>query len=383
MTYNDSKPASELAPRRIALVTTELRPGGAERNLVALAIGLHRENFLPHVYSLAPPPPAGADLLVTKLQAANVPVSFVGVRRSWQFFTAFARLREMLHQQSPELVQSFLFHANVVSAAACRHWDLPVVAGLRVAQREVLRRFVQRRLANRFAAFVCVSQGVAKIASEGGGVEKVHVIPNGLEAERFEDVTKCDLSAFGIKADQRVILYLGRMQRQKGVDVLIDAAKTFLPQLENTVLLLVGDGAERERLQRQIQGHLVSDRVVFAPWQPDPLALISAADLVVIPSRWEGMSNVLLEAAALAKPIVATEVEGVREMLSSLGQANLVCPDDPTALSKKIVEALDDEHSEEIAGTNRQFVWNQFPLEETISAYATLYRSLIDCGNRI
>ena len=380
---NDSNFAGQARPARIALVTTELRPGGAERNLVSLAKSLDRENFVPHVYSLASRPPAGEDILVTELQAAGVPVSFVGIKRSWQFFTAVARLRELLEQQSPDLVQAFLFHANVVSAMACRRSEIPVVAGLRVAQREMLRQFVDRRLVHRYAAFVCVSQAVADLAQSAGRLpaEKVHVIPNGIDPDRFADVVPADVTQLGVPVESRVVLFMGRMTQQKGADILLQAASEFLQRADDAVLLLVGDGTEKSRLQQKATESAVANRIVFAPWQRDSLALIAAAHLVVIPSRWEGMSNVALEAAALGTPVVATDVEGVRESLPPEAQALIVSPRDSAALAKAISQALSDSKlTADLAEANRKFVRKYLTLQRMSASYSALYLSLIQGG---
>jgi starch synthase (maltosyl-transferring) len=381
---NVSTLVPQTTPKRIAFVTTELRPGGAERNLVALACGLDRDEFEPHVYSLAPPPNNGQFQLVERLQAEEIPVSFLQLRRSWQFFTAVRRLRDMLLQQRPHLIQSFLFHANIVCATAARGLNVPVIAGLRVAQREKLRQMVERRMAHRISKFVCVSQGVADSAVKHGGLpsEKMIVIPNGIDARRFDDVTPADLLQIGVPTDQQVVLFLGRMDRQKGVDLLIEAAGGFLPRLNDFVLLLVGDGPEKARLQRQVKQASLSSKVIFAPWQPDPLSLMAAADLVVIPSRWEGMSNTLMECIALGRPFVATNVEGTSEVVSPEGQMLIVRGGDANALAEKIVEVLENRAPiSEVIDANREFLVERFPLEQTVIAYRDLYRAEIQRAN--
>jgi len=366
-------------PARVALVTTELRPGGAEQNLVQLAAGLDRARFAPHVYSLAPAPEASRQQLVARLREEVIPVSFVNVRRPWQFFTAVRRLRAMLDRQRPDLVQSFLFHANVVTAAAAQRMNVPLVAGLRVAQRERLRQFVERRLADRFAAFTCVSGAVADGATSGGlPGDKLHVIPNGLDLRRFEDVHPVDLTTLGVSDGQRVVLFIGRFHRQKGADLLIEAARRFLPRLRETTLLLIGEGPEKPRLQKQAQRYGLAGRVVFAPWQADALPIIAAADLLVLPSRYEGMSNVLLEAAALGKPIVATDVEGVREVLGEDALDQIAPPGDVKVFADNVLQLFNNRSAMAAAGAaNRRRAADRFSLPETVRRYADLYGRLL------
>src|SRR5205823_13424198 len=100
-------------PKRLALVITKLEPGGAERCLVEVALGLDRTRFAPVVVSLAPPP---ADLekriLVERLTTAGVPTHFLNATRVWDFYSAVRRLADLFRAEQIELVQTFLFHAN-------------------------------------------------------------------------------------------------------------------------------------------------------------------------------------------------------------------------------------------------------------------------------
>ena len=103
---NDSETA-----KRLALVITELEPGGAERCLVEIAIGLDRSKFSPVVVSLAPPPAdAERQILIERLRHEGVPIHFLNVRRAWDFFAAVRQLADLFRSEQIELVQTFLFH---------------------------------------------------------------------------------------------------------------------------------------------------------------------------------------------------------------------------------------------------------------------------------
>src|SRR6185369_802758 len=118
---------------------TELEFGGAEQALVNLATGLNRERFSPMVYSLKPRPKN--DLLVQRLVEAKIPVHFLELRSRWQFFSALSRLTHLFLQQQPQIVQSFLFHANVVATLAAQRAKVPrMVTGIRVADPSTWRQ---------------------------------------------------------------------------------------------------------------------------------------------------------------------------------------------------------------------------------------------------
>src|SRR5439155_101851 len=104
------------SPRRLALVITELDPGGAERCLVELATRLDRARFSPVVYSLGPPPGERRRALVDRLSKAQIPTHFLGYTRPWEFLAAVQRLTRMLCEQRAQIVQTFLFHANIVGS---------------------------------------------------------------------------------------------------------------------------------------------------------------------------------------------------------------------------------------------------------------------------
>ena len=129
------------------MVITELEVGGAERCLVQVACGLDRSRFAPVVYSLAARPPESRSSLVRQLEDAAVPVRFVGVRAAWQLGTAVKRLRSLLAEQQPQVVQTFLFHANVVGTlGGARFVRAPrLVHGMRVADPSWFRQAVERR----------------------------------------------------------------------------------------------------------------------------------------------------------------------------------------------------------------------------------------------
>src|SRR5262245_42756178 len=110
--------SQDSSPRQLALVITELEPGGAERCLVELATRLDRSRFSPVVYSLAGMPPEGKRTLVAALHQAQIPTHFLDLKGPWLYFSAVRRLSRLLAEQQAQIVQTFLFHANVVGIRA-------------------------------------------------------------------------------------------------------------------------------------------------------------------------------------------------------------------------------------------------------------------------
>ncbi|HVW00752.1 MAG TPA: glycosyltransferase, partial [Planctomycetaceae bacterium] len=200
---------------------TELDPGGAEHALVRLATGLNRARWRPTVYCLSECGPL-ADTLV----AAGIPTHCLGAK-NWRSVGVIGKLARMLRANRPALLQTFLFHANVAGRiAGWRAGVKPIVAGIRVAEKERRWHRWLDRLTSRFAdCHVCVSQGVAEFAEHQIGLppQRLVVIPNGVDVERFAAATPADLSAYGIAPGASVFLSIGRLEPQMGMPVLLEA----------------------------------------------------------------------------------------------------------------------------------------------------------------
>ena len=362
----------------LALVITELDYGGAEQALVNLATGLSRERFSPVVYSLQSRPKN--DLLVRRLEEARIPVHFLDVHSHWQFFSAVSSLAELFRQQQPQVVQSFLFHANVVATMAARKANVSrVVTGIRVADPSAWRQRVERWLTPQMDKIVCVSQSVADFCRDKCRfpTEKLVVIPNGVDFSRFESAQPAELTKPGLPSGRRAILYVGRLERQKGLDWLLEEVMPrVFRELPEHDLLLVGDGPQRQELQTLAEKQDLQSRVHFGGWRQDVPQILAAVDLLALPSRWEGMPNVVLEAMAAGKPVVATQAEGVTELLGE-GAAQQSCPaGDAAGFAERIVRVANDPSLAAELGTNNQRrAAAEFSLAAMISRYEALYAS--------
>ena len=185
---------------------------------------------------------------------------------------------------------------------------------------------------------VCCSQSERHQGEEAGVRGRWEVVPNPVDLVRFSPEGP-------VGPPERVRLDLppgplavcvGRLSRQKGQDVLVEAWAEVRRRVPEARLVLVGDGPERESLEQR-----ASPGVIFAGRQPDVPSWLRAADVVVLPSRYEGMSLSLLEAMATGRSVVASDVEGMGEALGEDAGA-LVPPEDPGALAAAVATRLLD-----------------------------------------
>ena len=224
---------------------------------------------------------------------------------------------------------------------------------------------------------VCVSQGVAQFSADRGGLprEKLVVIPNGVDLARFAPAEKRR------NRSSSIVTYVGRLDRQKGLSWLLDTAAVWLPELPDCDLLLVGEGPERGILEAKCRRLGLSDRVHFAGWRADIPQILAASRLLVLPSLWEGMPNVVLEAMAAGLPVVATDVEGVRELLGPTADGQVVPLGDGQAFTDRVIRLVRDTRSAaEIGTANRRRAAESFTLDAMVEAYQSLWRSLLASG---
>lgn len=371
-----------MAKIKIALCITELDLGGAERCLTELALRVDRERFEPVVYCLGPRPARDDASCVPTLEAAGVEVHCLGGRGIWQFPIVANRLRRLLKTQRPHVAHTFLFHANVLGRIVAQWAGIKiVVSGVRVAERKSRWHLWLDRLTQGWVdRYVCVSQAVADFSAAEGGISprKLVVIPNAIDLGRYPAQQPADLTKLGVQVGQRVVTFVGRLEPQKGVQWLIATARPWLETLPACDLLLVGEGSLRQNLEASCRALGIAERVHFAGWRSDVPEILAASDLLVLPSSWEGMPNVVLEAMASRLPVVASDVEGVRELLGPAAPQQTVRYGDMPALTKKIASMiLDPDMAKAIGEANRCRAEENFSISHMVTAYQDLWESLV------
>ncbi|RMF40557.1 MAG: glycosyltransferase [Planctomycetota bacterium] len=366
---------------RIALVITELYPGGAERCLTNLAIYLRRSGHAPHVVSLWSLPPASRRQLVDMLLTEGIEVESIAWDYSWQTPAALRRLRRRLSELQPDITQSFLFHANVACAWACRGLHTQLVGGARVVQPNRWRRLLQRWASGRMQRLVCVSQDVAESCHRTERIpqEKLTVIPNGIAVDRSA-LPQVRWEAFGLPKSARVILYVGRLDSQKGLLEFMERADSILSLLPDHHLVLMGEGPLADALQHRMTAAQHRDHMHLVGWHPDAIAWMQAAEMLILPAKYEGMPNVVLEAMAVARPVVCFHVEGIRELLGDAAGAELqtVPAGDYDSFARSVVRiASDPGLQRELGEANLHRIDSRFSLATHMQSYVDTYTHLL------
>ncbi len=273
------------------------------------------------------------------------------------------------------------YKANILGRVAARRRGIPAVAvsrgwtgeSLRVRAYESLDRLHLRWMDR----VVAVSDAqAAKVRHCGVGTERLRVIPNAIDVDRFttpEPAYEAKLRRLFRSPPTRVVGAAGRLSPEKGFEVFADAAARVLRRDPSLGFVIFGEGPCRERIARRVAAAGLGEAFVLAGFRADLDHFLPHLDLFVLPSYTEGLPNVVLESFAAGVPVVATAVGGTPEVVEDGVSGYLVRPGDPEALADCILDALADEDwLGEAALRGRERVVDRF----TFAAQARQYREL-------
>ncbi|MFG2649049.1 glycosyltransferase [Streptomyces sp. NPDC048436] len=294
------------------------------------------------------------------------------------------RLARLVEAVRPDVVHAHSAKAGLAARLAVRGriptvfqphaWSFEAVGG--VSARLALR---WERFGTRWATrVVCVSEAELRTGQRAGIDAHWSVIPNGVETERFWPVdARTARTALDLEGQAPLVVCVGRLCRQKGQDLLLRAWAAVTERMPLARLVLVGDGPDAAALRAQAPAS-----VRFVGAARDATPWYQAADVVVMPSRWEGMALVPLEAMACGRPVVVTDVDGACESLPpELVPHGLVPPEDPEALARALLGLLDDPPLRASLGrAAHRHVLNTHDVRRTADAVAAVYRELLGVG---
>jgi glycosyltransferase involved in cell wall biosynthesis len=308
-------------PRRLAYVIDELEVGGTQRQLLEMATGLVARAWSVRVLCLQPVLTMAPDF-----RAAGIPVDIVDKRGTLDV-ALVARLARILRHDGTDIVHAFSATAEFFGGLAARLAGARFVASVRGFD-ERLPPLVERgkRLACRLAAVVVANSAAGGAVAVRRGIvppTKLRVIPNGIRSAAFLSAPVADGAAARSGVDACRVLSVGRLVRVKRYDLLVSIAAHIASSHPRVRFLIAGDGPLRGGLERQIRDSGLEGVVELLGERRDVADLLRAADVYLVTSCSEGLSNSLMEAMAAGLPVVASAVGGNPELVLDGGTGYL------------------------------------------------------------
>jgi glycosyltransferase involved in cell wall biosynthesis len=341
-------PAGPPGPVRVVQLVASGTSGGAQEHVASLLRRLDRARHEVRVISLTD----GSS--VSRWRSLDVEVEVVHGAEA----DAAARVAQRLIEWETQVLHAHMFRAEVVGTRAAllverqgraRPYVIGHVHSSRV--RSEADRALLRALAPSMDRLVAVSRAiVAKLSQERPGGPPVELVYNGVDLDRYHHTAASPLppGAFGLEPGARLVGCVARLEAEKGHRTLLDAWPLVLEQEPGARLLIIGEGSLRDELEARADGLRMlasgSSRrtVAFTGRRDDIPSLTAAFDVAVLPSYREAQGIALIEAMALARPVVATRVGGIPEVVQDGVTGLLVPPHDPRALAAAITRLLAD-----------------------------------------
>jgi len=324
------------------------------------------------VIGLQSPEPTLHALLSTrgvKLRSVTLPARAYGRERA-AYREAFATLR-------PDVVHTHGYRPDVLAGPVAGRLRIPRVSTVHGFTggdwKNHMYEFLQVRAFRHFDRIVAVSGPLQrKLVSSGLRPDQVTLLPNAF-AEPTDRLARAESRALlGLAPDEVVIGWVGRLSREKGLDVLLDA----LVQVPRATLSVLGTGNQHGPLLSQAGRLGITGRIRWHGLVPDAARLYQAFDLFVLSSRTEGTPIALFEAMAAGVPVVATAVGGVPDVVTE-AEALLVPSASPDALARAIASVLEQpEAARERAAAARQRLQTRFALQPWLDRHETMYREI-------
>lgn len=359
---------------RITLVISTFDMGGAQRVMALMA-----NYWVTHAHdvTLVSLSPQSQDWFELHHRVKRVPLNLLSA--SAHLGQALAHnvqrvfhLRDALKRLRPDIVISFMDTTNVLTILASCGLGIPVIISERNDPHrhamgfawDTLRSLLYRR-AN---ALVIQSFKLRDWAGEIAGNDRVHIIPNPINPELSDSVRKARHGG-----NARTVVAMGRLVRQKGFDLLIEAFSRCIGEHPEWSLVILGEGEERSTLESLIVAHGLQHRVRLAGQVPCPRHILERADLFVLSSRFEGFPNALLEAMACKLAVISTDCpSGPGDIIRDGIDGLLIPSEDVNALTKSMDRLMGDPVERQRLETNAVDVLERFSIVKIMTMWDEL-----------
>lgn len=373
---------------RVVHITKVTRISGAERHLLLLLAGLLQRGVDASLVILVERDKPMDDMLA-EARAREIPISRLVIRRDYDLALLW-RLRALLRDKKPDLVHTHLVHADLFGYFAARAAGVRRVISSRHNDDQFRYRPRWRKLHRRLWRWtkggIAISESISRFAIEveGAPAEKITVVHYGID---FAWLSDDDIEAarhrlrtdLGLERDALLLGMVCRLVEQKGIPYALEALRRLRSQFPRAHLVIAGDGENADELRRLASALGIADRVHWLGWRSDAADLMSAFDLLLVPSLWEGFGLVLLEAMARRVPVIASRVGAIPEVVAHGETGILIEPGDVPALAQAMARLLDDRALRKYMGLlGAARLEERFSVERMVEGTLGVYRRILE-----
>ena len=366
---------------KILQLVEDLSVGGAEKVIAEISQGLNKQNFNVSIWCLSK---GGA--IAVELQEKGAAVNILGISNYFNPLNIF-KLVFLLKKAQPNIVHTHGYFASVIGRIAAKLACIPVlISHVHSTYWDYTKRnlWIEKYLSRFTSSIICCSKAVKDFVTGHERIDpsKTTVIYNGVDVERFYNFNDIPAAKkeFGIEPNIPVVGIVSSLTPHKGHKFLLQAAPLILETFPTTIFLFVGDGILMDELYKQAKDLNISTNVIFSGTRNNIPEILNAMDIFVLPSTTrEGLGISILEAMATEKPVVATNIGGIPEVVVNGKTGILVPPQNPEALASAIIDLLKNpEKVQEMGKMGKLRVEEKFTTKKMISEIDSLYRDLLN-----
>ena len=353
--------------------------GGAEKKLLELVKYLDKKRFNLTICSLGISNQIPQEFL-------NVGAKVFTIKRKRRIdIGVIYNLVKLIKKRHIDVVMTVLFYADIMGILSARIAGVKAVFSWETSPSSdwlVKRRLLSYRFVIRFCnKVIAVSRGTAQFLVEKRGVPigKILVIPYGVDLSKYStDDNPILRRKLGLNRKNKVIGVVARLQVVKGHVYLINAAEKIVGVFPEVKFVFVGDGTLRNELEEHIRAKRLERNFLFLGYRSDIPEIMRTFDIFVLPSLSEGFPNVVLEAMAAGKPVVATAIDGTKEAIANNITGLLVPVKNSKALQNVLLKLLRDESlSKQMGERGRKRVEEYFSLAKQVNSFEKLYTQFL------
>jgi len=351
--------------------------GGGQISLSGLMKGLDQERFQPLVVC----PATGSLVDELKRMSVETQITRMGTLRNLNIFSwikTINRLIQLIKRRKIDLIHSNGSRATIYGGIAARLTRTPLIWHVRIAGCD---RLLDKPLTRLATKIIVISEAVGRrfdwLKNKG---EKVVVIYNGIDLERFNPTIngKRIREEFLLSPETPLIGIVGRLDWYKGHQYFLQATKKVTEAIPDARFLIVGDGGYRKRLENLTKELGLDKKVIFTGNRKDIPQILASLDLFVLSSVSEGFGRSVAEAMACGKPVVATKVGGLLEVIEDGVTGSLAPSKNPKALAKAIITLLQDkEKTQKMGMAGRKRAEELFSIEKNVKKTEELYEKIL------